>query len=251
MQSPLDFVTRLSLTFEQANLDYSLHYANLFRQIGDKTTSDILQQIYEDEIGHVRHGLQWFRKWKAPSSSDWEAYSASFEFPMSPQRARGPLQSFNRAGRIAAGLSDDFIDSVELYRQSKGRTPSVYWFDSAAEARLRRASDGSPMPREDNLLDQLTADLELVMIALAKQDDILLTRRLPSQDLRRKILDAGLELPELVPWPQRTALAKRKLRQLLPWAWTPYTHETAEKIQPAAREQQRPWRTSEGGRGCP
>ena len=52
MKSPMDFVSRLSLTFEQANLDYSLHFASIFRRIGDLDTADVLQQIYEDEIGH-------------------------------------------------------------------------------------------------------------------------------------------------------------------------------------------------------
>ena len=76
MESPMDFVSRLSLTFEQANLDYSQHFAKVFRRIGDDATASILQQIYEDEIGHVQHGLHWFRQWKDPEQSDWEAYQA-------------------------------------------------------------------------------------------------------------------------------------------------------------------------------
>jgi len=77
MKSPMDFVSRLSLTFEQANLDYSLHFASVFRQIGDQDTANVLQKIYEDEIGHVQHGLHWFRQWKDPEQSDWEAYQDS------------------------------------------------------------------------------------------------------------------------------------------------------------------------------
>jgi uncharacterized ferritin-like protein (DUF455 family) len=73
MESPMDFVSRLSLTFEQANLDYSLHFESVFRNLGDTETADVLQKIYEDEIGHVNHGLQWFQKWKNQDQSDWEA----------------------------------------------------------------------------------------------------------------------------------------------------------------------------------
>ena len=51
MQTPMDFVSRLSLTFEQANLDYSLHSASVFEKIGDSETAGLLRQIYEDEIG--------------------------------------------------------------------------------------------------------------------------------------------------------------------------------------------------------
>ena len=39
MRNPMDFVSKLSLTFEQANLDYSLYFANVFQQIGDAKTA--------------------------------------------------------------------------------------------------------------------------------------------------------------------------------------------------------------------
>ena len=61
MECPMDFVSRLSLVFEQANLDYSLHYGKLFREVGDTGTAAVLDKIYQDEIGHVGHGLKWFR----------------------------------------------------------------------------------------------------------------------------------------------------------------------------------------------
>jgi len=44
MEEPIDFVTRLSLTFEQANLDFSKHYATLFRQVGDSSTANVLEK---------------------------------------------------------------------------------------------------------------------------------------------------------------------------------------------------------------
>ena len=68
MPTPRDYVARLSLTFEQANLDYSRGYAEVFSNAGDEETAAILDRIYHDEIGHVHHGLQWFRKWKARES---------------------------------------------------------------------------------------------------------------------------------------------------------------------------------------
>ena len=62
MASPLDYVSRLSLTFEQANLDYSKFYAGVLHNAGDTKTAKILAQIYRDEINHVGYGLHWFRK---------------------------------------------------------------------------------------------------------------------------------------------------------------------------------------------
>ncbi|MDP4585248.1 MAG: DUF455 family protein, partial [Verrucomicrobiales bacterium] len=42
METPLDYVSRLSLTFEQANLDYALHYGHLLREAGDGKSASIL-----------------------------------------------------------------------------------------------------------------------------------------------------------------------------------------------------------------
>ena len=223
MQSPMDFVSRLSLTFEQANLDYSLHFANVFGRLGDSETAGLLQKIYEDEIGHVQHGLHWFRQWKNPEHSDWEAYQNSLEYPMSPQRGRGPRAAFNREGRVLAGLTDDFIDSIEVFRQSGARSPTVRWFDPSAESGL--AGEG-----DSHFLDQLGKDLELVMVPVARQDDIVLVREIPSRDLRKQLIDVGFDLPEFVTLDSRLTLAHRKLREFSPWAWTPNNHRIAEPL---------------------
>lgn len=226
MQSPMDFVSRLSLTFEQANLDYSLHFSNVFRKIGDTQTADVLLQIYQDEIGHVQHGLHWFRQWKNQEQSDWEAYQESLEYPMSPQRALGPLDSFNRDGRVQAGLTDEFIDSLEVFRQSRGRAPTVHWFDPAAESELA----GEISSRETLLLDQLGKDLELVMVPMAKQDDVILVRRMPSREIRKQMIESGLDLPQFVPFEDRAKLNVRSLHDFSPWAWTPNNHLIAQPL---------------------
>jgi len=223
MQSPMDFVSRLSLTFEQANLDYSLHFANVFERLGDTKTARLLQKIYQDEIGHVQHGLHWFRQWKNPEQSDWEAYQDSLEYPMSPQSGRGPRGAFNREGRMSAGLTEDFIDSMEVFRQSGARRPTVRWFDPGAESGLA-GEINSP------LLNQLGKDLELVMVPPARQGDIVLVREIPSRDLRKHLIDAGFDLPEFVTLDSREPLAQRKLGEFAPWAWTPNNHRVAKPL---------------------
>jgi len=259
MQSPLDFVSRLSLTFEQANLDYSLHFAGVFEKIGDAETAQLLQKIYQDEIGHVQHGLHWFRQWKKPNQTDWDAYQEQLEFPLSPQRGRGPRGAFNRAGRIAAGLSEDFIDAIEVYRQSRGRAPSIRWFDPAAEIELtersiftgsrsretssstdeRRVGQKKPLTlvgqhphttKQNQLLDQLAIDLELAMVAMARQDDVMLVRRLPSRETLKPLVDAGFDLPEFVCFRDAHELSHRKLHDFVPWAWTPNNLAIAEPL---------------------
>lgn len=237
MQSPLDFVSRLSLTFEQANLDYSLHFAQVFERIDDRKTAAVLRKIYEDEIGHVQHGLHWFRQWKDPEQSDWEAYRQSLEFPMSPQRGRGPRGAFNREGRRQAGLSEAFIDAIEVFRQSRGRAPTVWWFDPSAEAELA----GPISAKDETLLNQLSGDLELVMLAMAKQDDVVLVRRKPSREFSKQLLDLGFELPEFVTFDERHTLAERKLHAFSPWAWTPRTLQVADPFSDAMHERAPDW----------
>jgi uncharacterized ferritin-like protein (DUF455 family) len=241
MRSPKDFVSRLSLTFEQANLDYSLHFASVFRRIGDTATADVLQKIYEDEIGHVQHGLHWFRQWKNPEQSDWEAYAESLEYPMSPQRGRGPKCEFNRDGRMRAGLSKDFIDAIEVFRMSRGRAPVVRWFDPGVEVELAQ----SDTPSTQRMLGQLGCDLELLLAVASKPDDVVLVRQLPSQQLKKSLIDAGFDLPEFVLIQDRNQLKQRKLHQFNPWAWSPKNLELVNSLNSVVRHPAPLWRPAQ------
>ena len=88
MQNPKDFVTGLSMTLEQANLDYSLHYARIYEKIQDTDTANVLRKIYKDEIGHVKHGLFWFNKWRNDSSNTWKSYLEALPKPLSPSESK-------------------------------------------------------------------------------------------------------------------------------------------------------------------
>lgn len=240
MECPMDFVSRLSLTFEQANLDYSLHFAKVFKQIGDLSTSTLLQKIYEDEIGHVSHGLHWFRQWKDPEKSDWKAYQESLAFPMSPQRGRGTRCLFNREGRKKAGLDDRFIDAMEVFRQSRGRAPTVRWFEPSAEAELA----GAISQRESQLFEQLGKDLELVLLPMSKQDDIVLVREEVTRKHLKHLIDAGFDLPEFTLFSDRNKLAQRKLHDFSPWAWTPANQKFAQGLTKAVKHRPPEWNSN-------
>ena len=218
MEDPLDYVTRLSLTFEQANLDYSREYAKIFRQVGDDATAQILNKIYHDEIEHVGFGLKWFRRWKAAGKSDWEAFRERLVFPLSPARAKG--NSFNAAGRAAAGLEPNFISDLQLFQQSRGRTPAVLWFNPDAEAYAARNTCDPLAPPTSTL----QSDLAYLPAYLSRQDDLILLPQAPSMDFLRQLQRAGFHLPErcIVDADARVAPAiERKLGELRPWAWTP------------------------------
>ena len=218
METPMDFVAGLSLTFEQANLDFAQHFARSFAAVGDAASAQLLEKIYRDEIAHVAHGLKWFRRWKNPDDSDWEAFCRQLKFPLSPQRAKG--LTLNIAGRRAAGLDAAFIAELDVYAQSKGRTPSVFVFNPFAEGYIAQGASFTPVKHQV----QLARDLANLPQFLGRQDDIVLVPERPSVEFLSGLKQAGFPLPEFVESgvPTRWAdLAQRKLGRLRPWAWGP------------------------------
>jgi uncharacterized ferritin-like protein (DUF455 family) len=192
MESPMDYVAGLSLTFEQANLDFARHFSACFGEVGDADSAKLLQKIYRDEIGHVAYGLKWFRRWKNPSESDWDAFCRQLKFPLSPARAKG--FSLNVEGRKAAGLPLDFIEHLNVFSQSKGRTPTVFVFNPLAEARIAGGKGFSPTKHQA----QLTRELTALPMFLCRQDDIVLVERTPAVHFLSGLKEAGFTLPEFV-----------------------------------------------------
>jgi len=253
MENPLDYVASLSLTFEQANLDFCRQFADAFNRAGDLPTAKLLERIHHDEIGHVASGLKWFRRWKNPRQSDWEAFCQQLKFPLSPRRARGP--TLNVEGRRAAGLDPQFIAELNVFSQSKGRTPAVFWFNPFAEGYLAMGRAFTPTKHQAQLAD----DLANLPQFLAREDDVVIVRNRPAVEFLSGLKQSGFALPEFVeldksaagprdheslprsrrgneadesperPQPSTSPprrlpieqLAQRRLGSLRPWAWGP------------------------------
>lgn len=224
MESPLDYVSRLSLTFEQANLDYSLHFGEMLAEAGDHESSAILLRIYRDEIAHVGYGLKWFRRWKNDGDSDWNALKNRLPFPLSPSRAKGNRTRFNDAGRRAAGFDEDYIEQLALFERSKGRTPNVFYFNPEAEHRI------GAWPRQfhpNQRQISVARDLELLCAFLARRDDVLILRRRPSDAHLLKLKRCGLTIPEIEVLGSSGSLSsanlivERKINRLQPWSIGP------------------------------
>jgi uncharacterized ferritin-like protein (DUF455 family) len=248
MEHPIDYVAGLCLTFEQANLDFAGHYGRHFARVGDADSAKLLEKIYRDEIGHVAYGLKWFRRWKNPAETDWAAFCHTLKFPLSPQRAKG--FSLNVAGRQAAGLDAQFIAELNVYSQSKGRTPSVFLFNPFAEGRIAQGKAFNPTKHQA----QLARDLENLPQFLCRQDDLVLVRRKPSVEFLSGIKQAGFPLPEFAAGsaglqtgdfnphgPGRClALQTRKLGSLRPWAWGPDSFELLKPVFAQVTGEKRP-----------
>ncbi|MEM8929767.1 MAG: DUF455 family protein [Acidobacteriota bacterium] len=108
--SPLHFVSAMSLTFENANLDHTAEYAEAARRAGDEKTAKVIDRIGEDEIEHVRFGWRWLRRLGVADADPWETWNAHLTWPLRPLRARG--ESFQTERRRAAGLDDAFIEKL-------------------------------------------------------------------------------------------------------------------------------------------
>jgi uncharacterized ferritin-like protein (DUF455 family) len=236
MEHPIDYVAGLCLTFEQANLDFAGHYGRSFATVGDADSAKLLEKIYHDEIRHVAYGLKWFRRWKNPAESDWDAFCRTLKFPLSPQRAKG--FALNLAGRRAAGLDPEFIARLNVYSQSKGRTPGVFVFNPFAEGLLAEGKTFNPAKHQA----QLARDLENLPQFLCRQDDIVLTGRKPSVEFLSRIKQAGFPLPEFVETsaPNLRQLTARKLGSLRPWAWGPDSLELLSPLFGSVTGEKRP-----------
>lgn len=205
MSAPLDYVTGMSLTFEQANLDFTRHFRAAFATVGDAESAAILDRVYEDEVGHVKLGLVWFRKWLNPED-DWSAYQAALPPTLQPSRAKGI--GYDVEGRRRAGFDDRWISQLRFSNRSKGRVPALHWFDPTAEVQLA----GHTPPA---IARQLQRDLETLPMFLCARDDVVRVQRPPREAFLAPLAEAGFVVPEFV---TDDELPGRTFSALRPWA---------------------------------
>jgi uncharacterized ferritin-like protein (DUF455 family) len=113
------FLAAMGLTLEQANLDFALLYRDAFRSAGDEQSAAVLQQVYEEEIGHVALAAYWMRKLDSAGRSLTPIYLEAVPFPLSPARAKA--RRFEVDARRRAGLDEEFIELVRAARSSQER----------------------------------------------------------------------------------------------------------------------------------
>lgn len=223
MRTPLDYVSRMSLTFEQANLDFAAYFRDVLLQIGDTKTASLMQTVLDDEIGHVKHGLVWFRRWKPELKTDWQAFCEALGAEINPARAKGTV--FQAESRLRAGFDDDFIQSLRVYSQSKGGLSRVSFYNPEAEEEIRL---GSGRPVLSRVLENVGQDLSPVMLFVSNQSDILMLPKEPPRDFLIGLSAVGFDLPEIIVSPVnekciKDSLKERRIAGLNPWAVTPWT----------------------------
>ncbi len=124
LPGPREFVAMMCLTFESANLDFSLEYRDAFLRVEDDKSAQVMQTIYQDEISHVALGRSLFGQWKKTQDL-WTYYVDSLPYPLTPNRAKGNL--FSIESRQAAGFDADYIQNLQSYSDNYQVTQRKTW----------------------------------------------------------------------------------------------------------------------------
>ncbi len=119
LETPLQFVAAMPLTFENANLDHSLEIGAIASGCGDAEGAALFDHIHRDEIRHVAFGWRWLRR-LAPDLDPWEAFVQNLVPPLHPGRASG--REFNSEPRRATGMDAPFIEKLEDAHRRHQRT---------------------------------------------------------------------------------------------------------------------------------
>ncbi len=125
IENDQQFFSVISLTFEQANLDFAKHYMQVFKDLEDFKAFEILNEVYEDEVRHVARGRTELLKSIDDPNQLWQHYCQNLPGVLTPARAKGI--SFDRDGRRKAGLDDSYISSLEGYNNSFKITQRKQW----------------------------------------------------------------------------------------------------------------------------
>jgi len=213
--SPDRFVAGMALTLEQANLDFLSAWRTRLDAVGDADTVAVLDEVYRDEVRHVRHGVTWLSAWAEPDQDLFTAWTQRLQPPLTPRRGRGP--HFDLEGRRRAGLPESFITRVRAAGASKGRTPRLVWFAPQVEEEHRLP--GYTPPRA---LRQLTADLAPTLAALCGEDDVLALPRTQDPSFVAGLAARGWPVPQQIALPDESALSELSgpFRALSPWGWS-------------------------------
>jgi len=115
------FLAAVGLTLEQANLDFTLLYAEGFERAGDAESARVARAVHADEQQHVRLAAEWLARLAPEGEDAIGAYTASVPFPLEAARAKG--RRFDVAARRAAGLPEALIEHVRDARATQEHRP--------------------------------------------------------------------------------------------------------------------------------
>lgn len=217
---PVGFTVGLGLVLEQANLDFSRRWRAAFALAQDHETAAVLDQVYEDEIRHVRIAARVLRADQRPDESLFDAFTRNLRPPLSVARARaaGPTE-LDRDGRRRAGLDEAFVDAVAVFGGSKGPDPRVFALDPHVEDDLAG--------RVVN--HRLDGDLAGLPIVAARAGDVVVAP-VPSAAFLAGLAAAGFPLPQVVAEPDPARWVNGRAASVWTWGTSPRIAERLAKL---------------------
>ncbi len=215
IESPEQYISCMSLTLEQANLDFATAFETKFRRAGDGRTADVLKQVLRDELFHVGLGVEWMDRWRESPDTQWDFHRKHLLKPLSPAKAKA--MDFRPELRRKVGFDEGYINALDQFQRSKGRPPDVWMFNALGERDWWASG-----PPKQNRMD-MEVDMESVLHIVTKADDMLWLRRPWSPQFLEHLRDSGRSFPERREF--KEGLGHRHIGSLKPWAWTPKAFE--------------------------
>ncbi|MDO9341135.1 MAG: DUF455 family protein [Bacteroidales bacterium] len=123
-KTPSQFYSAMAMTFESANLDFAQFYEKSFIAVEDFETAKIMRIVFEDEISHVALGAHWLNQWRG-NKDLWTYFVDNLPGVMTPARSKGI--HYDRNSREKAGLDDNFLDQLEIFRDDFKVTNRKSW----------------------------------------------------------------------------------------------------------------------------
>ncbi len=114
-----DFAARLAIVpmvLEARGLDVTPDMITLMRSQEDHITADLLQEIHDDEITHVRAGTVWFERYCAYHDKDVESYFQELVRQYFNADLKKP---FNHPSREKAGMIRDWYEPLADEKEDK------------------------------------------------------------------------------------------------------------------------------------
>ena len=152
---------------------------------------------------------------KSTERSDFDAHAEALSLPLSMRRAKG--RTFDVAGRLRAGLSQDYVDALRVYERSRGRPPRVWIFNPGVDASFTGKSASSAMEAS------VRADLAPLLGFLANRQDCVLCPRVPSVSFRERLREVGWRMPEFLEAVRlnNVELGHALIEDVVPWGLGP------------------------------
>lgn len=113
-ETKLSFVALVGMGLEAANLEHTERFARWFEYAGDARGAELQRQVGREEVAHVRFASRWFKRWTG--GCDFLTWCEALPPPLTPLLLRG--KSLNRGARLAAEMSEAFIDALAAWRPS-------------------------------------------------------------------------------------------------------------------------------------